>query len=107
DAALVAVHDAVAHRLLVLLLEHIGRPAVDTAPPVRILDRLDLDDVRAEIGERTGADRPGPAHREVDHAHARERKVARRDRRYDSSARSRHLRRIRLLLADAGHTAAT
>ncbi len=77
DPPLVAVHDAVAHRFLVHLLEDVGRAPIDAAPPIRILDRFDLDHVGAEIGQRARANRTGPAHREIDNTHAFERKPAR------------------------------
>jgi len=40
------------------------------APPDLAVGRLDLDDVRAEIGERHRADRTGEDMREIDHPHA-------------------------------------
>src|SRR3954471_17120939 len=109
DAALVAVHDAVAHRLLVQLFENIGRAAIDAAPPVRILRRLDLDHVGAEIGERPRADRPGPSHREIDNTNTFERKPilpVRPGHRYAHGACC-GVRAAKHLLADIGNRSAT
>ena len=68
---------------------------VDAAPPVGIAAGLDLDHVGAEVGEVAGADRPGPAHRQVDDAQAfeRPRRLARATRR--RGARRRSSRRAR------------
>src|SRR5712664_4051687 len=77
DAPLVAVHDAEARHLLIHLFENILWPPVNAAPPVRILYRLDLDHVGAEIRQGARANRTGPPHREIDNTHALERKPIR------------------------------
>ena len=75
DGPLAPVHDVEARRLFIEALRHRLDAIVDAAPPVGIAAGLDLDHVGAEVGQVARADRPGPAHRQVDYAQPFERLV--------------------------------
>ena len=66
DAGLVAVDPVEIERLLVAERGDGLVAVVGAAPPVGIAAALDLDHLGAEVGELAGADRPGPAHGQVD-----------------------------------------
>ena len=75
DAGFVAVQHVEPHALFIQMRRHAVGRVIRAAPPIRVGAALHLDDLGAKIGQLAGGERPGPAHRQIDHPQARQRQA--------------------------------